>query len=152
MKPITPSKLKVGDTFYLNDRKNAKPYQAALLEVVEGKRWNQVIKSSPEKENQIFIMGRCGTRHAVQIFLSPDEMVFLNIEKLYKTSFHFFCSKCITDYGHVEDYETTTPQNELAPILVRNAPPCPDCGGDWQSRQISVFFIDKYETDPKARI
>ncbi len=73
------SELTPGTKFYLSNRKNAKIYDARIVETVAGKKWCSIIHSDSDiKEGDIFVMGgECRTRSSFQLILKPDTEVFL---------------------------------------------------------------------------
>lgn len=68
--------LKEGDFFSLKSRKNARVFNAHIIEVVTGPQWQNCIDNGSVTEFSIFIQGLCGTRYQGQLMLDPDYDVF----------------------------------------------------------------------------
>lgn len=71
-KQILAKDLPINTVFFKSKRKNAKLHYSAKIEIITGSIWSNIIEKSPELENSIFIMGKCGTVTAGQMILSPD--------------------------------------------------------------------------------
>ncbi len=81
LQEITASQLRWNDVFYFNTRKNAKQYHVALLDTISGDPWSNIIAKHPDWENDVFVMGTCGTKHQGQLQLKPYQPVYVPIER-----------------------------------------------------------------------